>query len=120
MGKFVRSMVAESASQTFFKKLLKRIMFPKHAKVVAVHLVVYKYADVSTKSRERKTRGERNSIRLNIKGFGQAMPLTTDELHFALSNTITKKSMFSLLANYLKSRNALLISPTIINDEDNT
>ena len=95
-------------------------MFPKHAKVVAVHLVVYKYADVSTKSRERKTRGERNSIRLNIKGFGQAMPLTTDELHLALSNTITKKSMFSLLANYLKSRNALLISPTIINDEDNT
>ena len=48
------------------------------------------------------------------------MPSTSDELHLALSNTITKKSMFSLLVNYLKSGKAPLIYLTMINDEDNT
>ena len=53
-------------------------------------------------------------------GFGHAKLSTTDQLHFALSNTIMKKSMFSLLVNYLKSRKAPLIYSTIINDEENT
>ena len=39
VGKFVRSIVPESTWQTFFDKLSKKMMSPKDAKAVTVHLM---------------------------------------------------------------------------------
>ena len=58
------------------------------------------------KSTARKIRGQSNPIRLNATVFGWAMSLTTDVLHLALSNKITKKSIYSLLVNNSKSGKA--------------
>ena len=87
------------------------MMPPNDAKAVAVHLVVDKYIEDSSKSGARKIRSESNSIRLNITVVGQATSSTTNELYLALSNTITKKSIHCLLVN---------LYPTIINGDDNT
>ena len=91
----------------------------KDAKAVAVYLVVDRYKEHTTKSGEKKIRGESNSVRLHVTGFGQTMSSTTDELNLALSNKIGKKSRYSLLKNFLTFVKAPLIYPTIINDEDN-
>ena len=107
VGKFVCFVVPESIWQSFFDKLLK-MMPQKDAKTDVVHLVVdNKYIEDSTK-REQERSGEK------------AMPSITDELHLALSNTIMKKWMYPLFVNYLKSGDAPLIYPTIINNEGNT
>ena len=54
----------------FIDKLLKKSMFPKDAKAAANQLVIDKFIEVSTKSGARKIRGESNSVRLNVWGFG--------------------------------------------------
>ena len=48
------------------------------------------------------------------------MPATSDNFHLALSNCVTKKSMYSPFVNYLKSGNAPLSYLTVINDDDIT
>ena len=79
------------------------MMLPNDAKAITVHLVVDKYIEHSSKSGAIKIRSESNSIRLNITVVGQAMSSTTNELYLALSNTITKKSIHSLLVNCLSN-----------------
>ena len=58
---------------------MSKIMLPQDAEAVAAQLVIDKYTEDSTKSGARKIRGESNSIKLNVIGFGQAMFLSTNE-----------------------------------------
>ena len=53
---------------------MKKMMPLKNAKAVTVHLVVDKHIENSTKIKDRKIRGGRNSMRLHVTGFGQTMP----------------------------------------------
>ena len=59
-------------------------------------------------------------MRINVTGLGQEMPTTDENFQSALSNNITKKSMYSLFVDYLKSGNAPLTHLTVVNDDDTT
>ena len=120
VGKFVRCQAPAASYRLYFDKLIKSMAPPKDAKPSAVHFVIDKYIDDSTKTGARKSRGEDKSIQINITGLGQSMPTTSDDWHSALSNSTTKRSLYSLFVKYLKSGTATLIHPTIVNDEDNT
>lgn len=56
MGKFVYVMAPESTLQNFFDKLLKRLMPPKNATPVAVHLVVDKYIEDVLKVEQERSK----------------------------------------------------------------
>ena len=120
VGKFVRCQAPAASYRLYFDKLIKSMAPPKDAKPSAVHFVIDKYIDDSTKTGARKSRGEDKSIQINITGLGQSMPTTSDDWHSALSNSTTKRSLYSLFVKYLKSGTAPLIHPTIVNDEDDT
>ena len=120
VGKYVRSTAPETTWKKFFDKLLQKMVPPPFCDATSIHFVIDKYIEDSTKSGARKNRGETKSIRINVTGLGQEMPATADHLHLALSNSITKKSMYLLFVNYLKSGNAPISLPTVVNDEDIT
>ena len=67
-----------------------------------------------------KTTGETNSVWLNITGFSQSIPTTSEEWIAALSDTTTKKTLDYLFASYVKSGQTSLFYPTTVNDEDIT
>ena len=120
VGKLLRTQSLESTYQLFFDSLLKKMTPPVDTDPLSVHLVLDRYIEDSTKSGARKARGESSSTRLFVTGFGQSMPETVDEWKSALSNSETKKSFYSLFAEYVTSGTTTLLYTTIINKEDNT
>ena len=120
VGKVVRTQPPEKTYREYFNKILKKMTPPIEANAIAVHLSVDKYIEDSTKSSARANRGENESARSIITGFGQLMPTIIDVWNNALSNSSTKKTLYALFAKYLTCGMATLLYPTTINDEDQT
>ena len=65
-------------------------------------------------------RGEIESTRLYITGYGQDMPSTNNAWQSALANSESKRSLFAVFCSYVLSGQAPLKYPTIINNVNQT